>query len=199
MMSHKSIGSFLKRTAVILLVLLMVGFSETQAKTMAFSEDQIKAVYLLNLTGFVAWPEAAFDSADAPLRIAVHDGGGLSSFIQIFKNVIQGESYGRRNIVVDQLSPSADLSAYHMLFVTDSSDPEVARLLQASQGHPILTVGDSRDFCQRGGVINLLRSKNRIGLEVNITAAKAAQLEVSSKLLRIASIVDANGSHVGGQ
>jgi len=47
-------------------------------------------------------------------------------------------------------------------------------------------------------VINLLRRGNRIGLEANVAAARAAGLQVSSKLLRIATIVNTPSGKGGG-
>ena len=46
-------------------------------------------------------------------------------------------------------------------------------------------------FWQRGGIVRFLPEKNKIRLRINIDAAKAANLTISSKLLRAADLVGA--------
>ena len=189
----------MQRTMAILLLPLLIGVSDLRAKSMVFSEGQIKAVYLFNLTSFVSWPGSAFDSPEAPLRIAVSGDDRVTSFIKLFRKVIEGETFGERTIVINRLPLSGDPNGYHILFITTSGESGSSHLLEAAKGQPILTVGDSAGFCQRGGMINLLRRENRIGLTVNIATVKAAKLQISSKLLRIAAIVKERGGDGGGQ
>ena len=54
---------------------------------------------------------------------------------------------------------------------------------------PILTVSDADNFARMGGMIRFLREDERIGLRINTTAVKKAQLVISSKLLRLSDIV----------
>jgi hypothetical protein len=55
----------------------------------------------------------------------------------------------------------------------------------------ILTVSDTEGAAQRGVMIRLVTEKNKIRLRINLQAAKAANLTISSKLLRPAEIVAA--------
>lgn len=188
---------FIIWAVAILMVPLLFGGTNLHAKSMAFSEDQIKAVYLYNLTSFVDWPDEVFDSADAPLRIAVSGDERVGPFVEFIHKVIAGENVGERAIVIDRLPISADPSGYQILFITGYSEIQASHLIKAARDKPILTVGDFDGFCQRGGMINLLRSGNRIGLEVNIGAAREANLRVSSMLLRIATIIHGNDRNGG--
>ena len=179
----------MKRATAVLLLPLFIGVINLHAKSPVISEDQIKAVYLFNLTGFVSWPDSAFVSSDAPLRIGVSGVHRVDSFINYIRMAVEGETSGQRAIIIEHLPRSADPSGFHMVFITDSPDEEIEELLNAVKGQPILTVGESDGFCNRGGMINLLRRGKRIGLEVNIAATELSRLRVSSKLLRIATIV----------
>jgi hypothetical protein len=51
---------------------------------------------------------------------------------------------------------------------------------------PILTVGESDDFLDQGGMFNLFFEDKQLRFEVNQTPAENAKLTVSSKLLRLA-------------
>jgi hypothetical protein len=49
----------------------------------------------------------------------------------------------------------------------------------------VLTVSDAEGFASQGGVIGLFLEDNRVRFEVDLTAAQAAGLQISSKLLRL--------------
>jgi len=57
------------------------------------------------------------------------------------------------------------------------------------KGQSILTVGDVEGFSKDGGIIRLVTEQNKIHFRINPEAAKNANLTVSSKLLRLAEIV----------
>ena len=57
-----------------------------------------------------------------------------------------------------------------------------------------LTVSDADDFAERGGMIQLKTENGKIRLKINVNAAKASSLIISSKLLRSAEIVRAGGT-----
>jgi len=63
------------------------------------------------------------------------------------------------------------------------------QILGALKGRSILTVGDADEFVERGGVIRFVTENNKVRLRINLEAAKAAHLTISSKLLRSAEIV----------
>jgi hypothetical protein len=58
----------------------------------------------------------------------------------------------------------------------------------------VLTVGDSAGFLERGGVIRFRVEDNKVRFDINPDAAARAHLEVSSQLLKLATIVRADGS-----
>jgi hypothetical protein len=62
-------------------------------------------------------------------------------------------------------------------------------MLNGLRGSSILTVGESKGFAERGGVINLTLEENKLGLEINTDAAGQSHLKISSKLLALAKIV----------
>jgi hypothetical protein len=57
------------------------------------------------------------------------------------------------------------------------------------KGRSILTVGESDSFGNSGGMIRFMTTQNKIRFRINTEAAKAANLTISAKLLRLAEIV----------
>jgi hypothetical protein len=54
----------------------------------------------------------------------------------------------------------------------------------------VFTVADQEGFARAGGTANFFRADNRIRFEINPLAAKKAGLKISSRLLRLAKVVN---------
>jgi hypothetical protein len=77
----------------------------------------------------------------------------------------------------------------HVLFISQSEAADLDRILSELKGRALLTVSDLESFSRRGGIVRFVNENNRVRLRVNVEAAKAARLTISSKLLRVAEIV----------
>ena len=60
--------------------------------------------------------------------------------------------------------------------------------------HNTLTVSDADDFGKRGGMVRFVVEDRRVRLRINVEAARAAGLTISSNLLRIAEIATTDPS-----
>jgi transcription-repair coupling factor (superfamily II helicase) len=76
-----------------------------------------------------------------------------------------------------------------MLFISRSETDRLEQILASFVGKPVLTVSDVEGFARRGGMIDLATVSGKIQLRINLEAAKAARLTMSSKLLRPAKVV----------
>ena len=63
-------------------------------------------------------------------------------------------------------------------------------ILRALKGTGILTIGDTSGFAEQCGVINFYLSSGKVRFEINIEASRHENLQISSKLLRLARIVN---------
>jgi preprotein translocase subunit Sec61beta len=63
--------------------------------------------------------------------------------------------------------------------------------MEELKGRDILTVGENANFIRLGGMIRFTEENRKIALQINPDAAMAADLVISSKLLRLAEIVSA--------
>ncbi len=82
-----------------------------------------------------------------------------------------------------------DLRDCNILFVSSSEKEHIESVIDAMKGLPILTIGDAPGFAKRGGIINFMLEDNKVRFEVNVEAAKHADLTISSRLLTLARIV----------
>jgi hypothetical protein len=84
-----------------------------------------------------------------------------------------------------------DIKTCHVLFISRSEGNRLEQILVRLKDRSLLIVGDGDDFVQRGGMIRLATAQNRIRMIISVEAAKAANLTISSKLLRSAEVLTA--------
>jgi hypothetical protein len=183
------------RRVRILIVALSVSLSwapETFAQARDSSDSSeylIKAGFIFNFAKFVEWPASAFAQPDSPIVIGIL---GTDPFGAIIDQIVQDKKIGARGFVVKRLkwgSDVKDLRDCKILFVSASEKAHMDELLQIVKGLPVLTVGETPGFAERGGVIRFVLEDNRVRFEVNVEAAHQAELTISSRLLTLARII----------
>jgi YfiR/HmsC-like len=137
---------------------------------------------------FVEWPEAAFTSSRAPFVVSIR---GDFSFGTSLAEIAGGSSPQGRRVEVRWLHDDQKLRSCHLLFVSRSESKRYRKILQAVAGADVLTIGETPDFLNAGGAISfLVQSEDKEGqalqFEVNLPAAKATHLRISSNLLAVA-------------
>jgi hypothetical protein len=162
----------------------------TGAVAQAARESDIKAAFIYNFAAFIDWPQQAFRDDEAPFVIGIF---GADSFGPTLEQLTAGERAKDRPIVVRRLTRLTDVTACQILFISASEAGRVTDILRHCTGRAILTVSDAPGFVEMGGMIAFSREEGRILLYVNTTAAEAAELVISSKLLRVARVVRGTG------
>lgn len=150
------------------------------------TEYQLKAVFLFNFAQFAEWPEGAFAAADSPLIIGIL---GKDPFGAALDQTVHGETLNGHPLVVQRYSRLDEIVNCHILFVNRPERESVDSVLGRLQHRAILTVGEVDRFASHGGMIQFVMDHHRVRLRVNLEAANAIHVKLSSKLLRSAEIV----------
>ncbi len=154
------------------------------------TEHQVKAAFLFHFAKLIDWPNwPKTDDANEPFEIAVvgRDPFGGELEATIGAGQVQGHPIRIRR------GPSAGALERQpqILFLGDDNPEQVRRALKALRGQPVLTVGESSGFAERGGVVGFrLSDDGRVAFDVNLEQAGRAGLKVSSQLLRVARVVE---------
>ncbi len=148
-------------------------------------EHEVKAAFVLKLINFVQWPDVE-GQHNTSLVIGIV---GTDPTSDALERLAAGKSVDGREIVVRRLTTESNLTACQVVFVGASERNNAASLLERLRGASVLTVGEADGFGQHGGIVNLMLDEGRIRLEVNPNAAQRAHLQISSRLLSLATIV----------
>jgi hypothetical protein len=151
-------------------------------------EYQVKAIFLYNFAQFVTWPAAAFSDAHMPIIIGILGDDPFGPFLE---DAVRGEVIDGRSLTIKRFKGVEEGLESHMLFVSKSERGHVGQILATVQGKSILTVGETEAFARQGGIINFFMVDNKVRYEINVAAAKRANVDISSKLLKLAKIVGA--------
>ena len=104
-------------------------------------------------------------------------------------NVIANVKVNERQLSIRPIKTLQELGASHILFVSSSEKPRMSEILRFLGNMKILTISEIEGFCAEGGIINFTLVNNKVRFEINAEAAKKADIAISSKLLRLATIV----------
>jgi hypothetical protein len=174
------------RREFLAVLLFLTATARRGAFAAAPSEYEVKAVFLFNFSQFVSWPPAAFDKSDAPMIIAVL---GTDPFGRELDSVVKGEHVGGHPIEVRRYQDVSEIKDCHILFIDRSETSSLGAIVDALRGRSILTVSDIDDAARAGVMIDLVKLNDRIRMRINLAAARASGLTISSQLLRPAEIV----------
>ena len=151
------------------------------------SEYEVKAAFLFHFARLTEWPRTTLPEG-RPFVVAVL---GHDPFGPALDRVLEKQSAHGRPLEIHRASSLEELPATaHIVFVGASERVEDARILRHFRGRPVLTVGEREGFCEAGGIVNfLVTAEGRVRFEINLRAAEASGLKVSSQVLKLARIV----------
>lgn len=150
-------------------------------------EYKLKAVYIYNFLQFIEWPSSAFNDQNSPIVIGIL---GEDPYGEVIDETVKSEKIGDRPIKVKRYKFISDIDTCQVLFVCASEDKNVKNILYDLKGLPILTISDINDFAENGGNINFYVDENKLRFKINVKTLQDAKLKVSSKLLRLAKVID---------
>lgn len=77
----------------------------------------------------------------------------------------------------------------HLLFICSSEKKNINEIIDLVKDHGVLTVADTQEFFDAGGIVNFVIEDNKVRFDINLTASEKAGLKIRSQLLRLAKKV----------
>lgn len=160
-------------------------FVPVKAQSKPLLEYQVKAAFLFNFTRFIHWPPTAYATGDAPFVIGIMGNDPFGTYLD---DLVNEERVDGHRIVVRRYTDGQDLSDCQLLFISTNDAGKLQACLAATVHQNILTVGDADNFIKLGGILRFYKDDNKIKMEIRLAGAKAAQLDISAKLLQVAKL-----------
>jgi hypothetical protein len=170
----------------LLLVFILLSGMRFPPQIETSREYQLKAAFLYNFTQFVEWPEGSLPE-DTPFVIGIL---GKDPFGNYLDELVDGEKVNGHPLIVQRFTSVDEIKTCHILFINVSDKSQLQAILKNLKSNNVLTVGDATHFSKNGGIVRFYTEDNKTRIHINLEAAKQADLTISSKLLRLAGIVD---------
>ena len=151
----------------------------------ALNEYHIKAEFLYHFSKFVDWPASTFKVTNGHLRICVL---GKDPFGPSLDAALANKSVRDHPFEIRRNPPTTELQRCHLLFLPASVSSQIREIRHQVAKENVLTVGETLDFMKQGGMVQLFFDNQKIRFAVNTDVVDQTNLEVSSKLLRLAKI-----------
>ena len=150
-------------------------------------EYEVKAAMICNFAQFVEWPREAFESESSPLIVEVV---GNNPFGNVLEQLAATKKVTGRSIVVKYADSPDKIETCHLMFIANNQEANLSSILDKTRDHAVLTLGETDSFPWAGGIIRFFTADGKVRFEVNVKAAEAAHLKISSKLLKLARIFE---------
>ena len=149
---------------------------------LAFAEPnkdiRLKVALSYNFAKFTHWPDSLANEA---FTFCYFD----KSFTEAF-NQLKDKTVAKKQIKTRKLDHTDELNTCQVLYLSKNDQPVLIDSLEAMQNLPILTVSDTPDFFTSGGMIEFIVENNKMRFKVNNTRIKQVDLNLSSKVLKLA-------------
>lgn len=179
----KRLGNLLRGVCIIVILTRAAACGAADSTAL---EKQVKSAFVVNFIQFIDWPAAAFEKPDSPIIIGVIDTRSLGESLQA---AIDGKTVRGRKMEIKVFAPGA-VGRCHVLIAGGLEGPDLAAALKAAGQAGALTIGDAESLTDAGGMIRFYLEDRKVRFEINEAAAQRAQLQISSKLLKLARVVN---------
>ncbi len=170
-----------KAVLMMLICMLALWCGSSRAIADNLPEYQIKAAFLANFAAFTVWPENVGNT----LNLCVYGPDPFGTSL----DSLQNRMVGGRRLAVTRVSSVDELGNCQIVFITRPVIDNLLRVLDNVGGKPVLTIADSPGAMRQGVIINMGTKLSKVTFEANLAAARSNGLNLSSKLLGLASEV----------
>jgi YfiR/HmsC-like len=177
-------NSSLSRLALTLCVLLCGGVVRVGAQDV--TEVTLKGAFVFNFARFTEWPADALPPTATVSACVVGD----RAVGEALTRAVSTQRLNGRSVVVSILEPNVILPVCHVLYVSSIARDKMSEIVFALRETPVLTVSDDEAFTRLGGIIQVFVDKGKMRFRINPRSAKRARLQLSSRLLALAELVD---------
>lgn len=178
-----------KRFKVITALILLMFSTITVANDAQQRDYQAKALFLYNFANFVSWPQEAFAADVEPIHMCLFGDIPFGTIL----DAVDGALIGDRPLKIIRTNTISDIAeGCQILFVGDERRALLPEFWKQIKYIYVLSVGEQKEFTSRGGIINILRTTDRMQFDVNISNAVKNGLFISSDLLALAREIRRN-------
>jgi len=148
-----------------------------------------KAALFKVFSQYIQWPKNSdVNDRSKPFVIGVIGKNPFGSILEAAYSREENKIKDKK-VEIRYILKMEEIESCHILFISKSVDMELEEILAITRGKPILTIGETKGYAEKGVLFNLYISRDEIRFEINALALRESRLIPSSQLLSVAKIV----------
>jgi hypothetical protein len=147
-------------------------------------EYELKAAFIARFTEFIDWPPVA---QHTPFDICVLGRSPIEEPLAKLPALMTAKG---RPLRVQHINSPSNAVYCEILFVPRDESTHLLAVTEAVRNRPVLTVGEAPDLTGESALVTFYNDGNQLHLIINLRAAEQAGLRFSSRLLKIARVVN---------
>jgi len=163
------------------LILLFSAVGTAQVRAEDLPEYQLKAEYIYRFAQYTEWPA----EVGGTLNLCVFGRDPFGTAL----DALQGKTVNSRDIAVTRNVSLEALANCQIIFISSAAAADIPHVLEHVKGWPVLLVADSAGAARRGVTLNMAVLDGHVTFEGNMQSARDAGINLSSRLLRLATQV----------
>ena len=167
-------------TRATIAVLLVIG---VLASAQDVTEAALKAAFIYNFAKFTEWPADVVPAA-SPLVMCVL---GDADVADALGRAVKGRVLAGHDMSVSQPARDGQPRGCHLLYVSGVTAGQAAKLVAPLRDVSVLTISDVEGFAASGGIAQFFFERGQLRFSVNLGSTKRARLQISSRLLVLAT------------
>lgn len=148
-------------------------------------EQRVKSAFLFNFSKFVSWPAGKLAGAASPILFCVLE---RDPIVPALDMTLADKTIDGHPLQLRRVGRAEELRGCHIAYLGAPDGARLPAMLAALAGNGVLSVYDG-DAPQSGGVVRFYLDDRKVRFEVNEAAAEREGLQISSRLLSVASVV----------
>jgi YfiR/HmsC-like len=154
-----------------------------EAQLATTAESRAKANFLAKVSNFIEWSEEGLPSGPSPFVICIL--GDYSLGVPLSESV-RGKTLHEKRVEIRGVRKEQELHMCQILFVSQLERKRYDRVLGFVRGQNVLTIGETPEFLDAGGIVSFSMHEETLQFDVNLDEANKAHLKISSRLLALA-------------
>jgi len=154
---------------------------------------KLKAGFIEKFSRFITWPhESGIHDTSKPFIITVLGDNPFEGELQKMF-IIDKIKIRHKNVEIKYINDPAEIGECQILFVPECENEILMNILSTVRDKPILLISDTPGYAEKGTHINFyINEDGGLHFEINKHRGTESKVKISSKLLKIAKIVDSD-------
>jgi len=148
-------------------------------------EQRVKSAFLFNFAKFVSWPPGKLSGGASSIVFCLLERDAMAPALE---EALSGKTIDEHPLLLRRVARTEDFRGCHVAYLGAVDATRLPSTLAGVDGSGVLTVYEA-DSALHDGVVRFYLDERKVRFEINEAAAQRQGLQLSSRLLGVASVV----------